>query len=511
MEVAIYFPHVDPRLPGRAELRNCFVSGAVAGTSSVEITSNPSPAVEEQANAHRAISAVRRWEEPAGLQPISMFLDSGFASEGTSCQLAVAAADWLFRNPKVQPARHLVATGALPEPHAVRRDELRVLRVEWVKEKAEQVLKDLESEKLAGAPVLFCYPASNASDPGLVAVLGRFPSGRATALAIGSFAELLDAWVPGARALKTMSVAEAPGAPMAPKSRRGRLSWVIAGAIAVGAMAVAMIPGAVPQLVAMVNGDSEALALANSAGRSPDHPTAGCPALVRYAESSPIAPGYGRGPILARLEACRALEICDERASSPMERPQGVRLDQMTERRDQLEEARATCTRAAAAFPSIARLPFQLARALEAGNEPALQPAAREARNRAVELGHPMATIELLREQARHEPELVRARLQLLSQGQDAHPEALVTLGELLACGQLPIGGQVRGGTPAPSDLRDAAELFARLPSLPAAARMSGDLRGAVAGVERSIRQAMLANPPARPLWCQRVVASIGG
>jgi hypothetical protein len=49
-----------------------------------------------------------------------------------------------------------------------------------------------------------------------------------------------------------------------------------------------------------------------------------------------------------------------------MERPEGVRLSQMTARRDQLGEARTACTRAATAFPSLSRLPFQLARALEA-------------------------------------------------------------------------------------------------------------------------------------------------
>lgn len=508
MDAKIYFPQVDPDRPGVAELRACVANGGGASEAGIEITSVP-PAGKlngvEKTTALRAVHALRAWERSGPTEAVSIILDSEFPSEGTSCQLAVAAADWLFRHPGAKPKYHLVATGALPEINAARVASLSVLPVDQVGQKAEQLLKDLKTDKLAGAPVLFCYPAANSSEPGLMEVLARFPKQRAIALPVRDFGELILAWAPDA------------GKAAARSKPKGGASWSLArvsGAALVfaGFIGAAMTPGVIEPAVALVtNVDRQTRALSETAKRSPDHPTQGCAALLGQAMEAPIAPGFGRSSVLASIEACQALTVCDLRASSPMERPEGVRLSQMTARRDQLDEARAACARAAAAFPGVGRLPFQLARALEAGNEPALRPAAREARSRALELGHPMATVELLREQARHEPELVRARLQLLSQGQEAHPEALVTLGELLACAQLPMAGQARGGAPAPSDLRDAADLFARLPTLPAAARMSSDLRAEMASVERSIRQAMLANPPVRPSWCQRVVASVGG
>jgi hypothetical protein len=91
---------------------------------------------------------------------------------------------------------HLVATGALPDINAASVKDLPVLPVEQVLEKAQQVLKDLETDKLAGAPVMFFYPSANAHDAGLAEVLAGFPRGRATAHAIAHFGELLDLWAP---------------------------------------------------------------------------------------------------------------------------------------------------------------------------------------------------------------------------------------------------------------------------------------------------------------------------
>jgi len=517
MDAKIYFPQVDLSRPERTELRSCIASLEAGGTDGASITSTPSQGrlnQEEKTQATRAINAVRAWERGVGetaydSTSVSMILDSEFLSEGSSGQLAIAAADWLARRPGAKPKQHLVATGMLPELHAIQaKGGLAVLPVSLVLEKARLVLADLKSDKLKGAPVLFCFPAANAGDAGLAEVLRAFPAERATYLPVKDFAELIKAWVPDAPKPSTTF-------------KRPRLvpTLLFASAVVVGALfavpsgtaaGVQWLGSRVETAMSYWTVKADLRSLSNSAALQPDHPSTGCDALLQASPRAPDAPAArGWRKVDASLAACRALSTCDLNAASPRERPQGRLLSQLASDRDRLETTRLACAQAEAAFPNIARIPYQLGRTLLAGGEAARTDEIRVARARAEELGHPLALAEGLMRQVHQEPELARMRLAAIMQRPDPHPEVQRALAELLACGMLQANRTNRPVPPSMSDLQQAANLLRSAAASPLATRMSGNEAHNLERQAQTLRDIIASEAPRAPTWCADVAVLV--
>lgn len=510
----IYFPQVDTGTSGRGELRRCDATLEKGTTTGVSVTCMPSSvnlSDTEQDTARSAALAVREWERSKGgtandSTPVHLKLTSARPSTGSSGQLACAAADWRARRPdQAAPRCHLVATGALPEPDATHDPEtLPVQRVEHLVAKIAQLRSDLDGGKLRGRPVLFCYPAANANDPGVAEALTTLPADRVTAVAVADFDDLLRAWVGAARRIKRPWPAFATAA-VGIAALVGVL-WYTSPAIpAIAVDAVHRLSTAMETAWAHVTIDPSLLRLSEAAARTPDDPRQGCAALVETAAHAPGQAGFGWSTVGDRVKACRALQDCDQGAGSPMERPDGLQLRQMTEDRVRLEETRRACANAEMAYPTLARLPYQLARALDAGGEQALNERRRQALQRAVELGHTAAKVEAWRRQAAEEPEQARRQLMILAGASDAHPDALRTLGELLTCGLLPHAGETRGMPPSQADARLAADLFARAGVSPLAASMAGAERDRIAAMGAQIPRIADTAAPVRPAWCPGV------
>lgn len=510
----IYFPHVDADTPGPGELRRCDATLEKGTTTGVVVTSMPSSgnlSDAEQDTARAAVLAVREWERSNGgtandSTPVHLKLASARPSTGNSGQLACAAADWRARRPdEAAPPCHLVATGALPEADAIQDGEtLPIQRVEHIVAKIAQLKSDLDGDKLRGRPVLFCYPAANAQDPGVAEALATLPADRVGAVAVADFDDLLRAWVGAARRIKRLWPVVA--AAVAGLAALAGVLWYTSPAIpAIAADTAHRVRSVTETAWAHVTIDSSLLRLSDAAARTPDDPRQGCAALVETAAHAPGQAGFGWSTVGDRLNACRALVACDQGAASPMERPDGLQLRQMAEDRVRLEETRRACTDAEMAYPTLARLPYQLARALDAGDEQALNERRRQALQRAVGLGHTAAKVEDWRRQVAQDPELARRQLMILANTSDAHPDALRTLGELLACGLLPQAGETRGTPPSQADTRLAADLLARAGTSPLAASMAGTERDRIAAMGAQVRRIADSAAPARPAWCPDV------